>query len=237
MREETRKLHPVPEERFVLVPGGVDLDRFRPVPDRHGLRRRIGVPPGLLLFTLRRLVPRMGLEDLIRAVGRLPDHPVPVHLWVGGTGPEAGRLGRLAEAEGRGRVRLLGRVGEDDVPDLYAAADIFVLPSRDLEGFGLVTLEALASGTPVIATPIGANPEVLSGLDPDLLPAGTGPEAIAERLVEAQAGRWCDLVFRMKCRLYAETRFGWDRAIDRLEDLFAACGGQAGEAVETRTRA
>ena len=72
-------------------------------------------------------------------------------------------------------------------------------------------------GSIPIATPAGANPEVISDLDPDLILAGLGPEAIADRLMKAQGGRWCDAGFRARCRQYAAERFPWGRAIDLFE--------------------
>ena len=225
MRGEAQRLHRLRDDRFALIPGGVDLDRFHPAVDREALRRRLGVPPGLLIFTLRRLVPRMGVGDLVRAVGTVSDSPRPVSLWVGGEGPEGPGLRRLAESVGRGRVRFLGTLGEAEAADIYAAADIFVVPSRDLEGFGLATLEALASGTPVIATPAGANREVLSDLDPALIPAGIGTEHLARKIAEAQSGRWCDAAFRTRCRRYAEERYPWSLAIDRFESLATSVSG------------
>ena len=113
------------------------------------------------------------------------------------------------------RVHLLGRVPEETLPQLYRAADLFVLPTESLEGFGLVTIEALASGTPVVATPVGATPEILEQLDKDLIGAGTSSQAIASgirRFLERSASTRAELAQRG--RELCERRYGWERVTE-----------------------
>src|SRR3989442_11695926 len=120
-------------------------------------------------------------------------------------------------------VRFLGFVPERDLPAYYGAADAFVLPTRELEGFGLVTVEALACGTPVLGTPIGATPEILEPLDRSLLFAHSGPTAVAEGICrflerrERDPGAVRDL--RRACVTHAERQYGWRRSVDALEDM------------------
>ncbi|MCZ6688682.1 MAG: glycosyltransferase family 4 protein [Planctomycetota bacterium] len=219
MQDEARRLYGLGLGRMAIIPGGVDLDRFRPSANRVELRKRLGVPPGLLIFTLRRLVPRMGVERLVEAVASLSDKPRPVQLWIGGTGPEETKLRNLAEKRGKGRVRFLGHVPEADAPNLYAAADLCVVPSIDLEGFGLATLESLACGTPVLATPVGANPEILRDLDVDLLLTSTDSDAIAKGIDAGRNGRWDDPTLRERCRSHAAARYAWGSAVSLFEAL------------------
>jgi len=225
--QKVHRVHGIPAGRIAVIPGGVDLARFRPAADRAGLRRRLGLPPGArLLLTVRNLVPRMGLETLIAAMARVaPEAPGAV-LWIGGEGPLRRALEETAQALGlAGQVRFLGFVPEERLPELYAAADLFVLPSRELEGFGMVTLEALASGLPVLATPVGGSCEILAPLGEGFLLEDAGVEALArgmrsflERL-EADASAAPRLA--AACRRHAESRYGWDRHLERLEALFA----------------
>ncbi|MBI2899406.1 MAG: glycosyltransferase family 4 protein [Planctomycetes bacterium] len=171
-----KALHPrIPDGRLHLVPGAVDLDRFRPGGSKAENRRRLGlVETGTLLLTVRRLVPRMGIESLIDALPPLLRRHPDVSLVVGGDGPLRPALEKRAADL---PVRFLGYVQDEQLPALYRAADVFVLPTRALEGFGLVAIEAMACGTPALGTPVGAIPEVLGA---DLLLPGTEPEAIAE---------------------------------------------------------
>ena len=127
-------------------------------------------------------------------------------------------LRRFVAAEGLAdNVTFVGFVDDSDLVRYYQAADLFVLPSLAFEGFGMVTLEALACGTPAVGTPIGATPEILDRLAPQLLLGGTEPHAIRRGIGamlsdDDAAGR-----LRALCRKYVETHYGWDRAVDALE--------------------
>jgi glycosyltransferase involved in cell wall biosynthesis len=151
--------------------------------DRSGLQRSLGWPEGRVLFTLRRLVPRMGLDRLLRAFCDARKTTGNVSLVIAGDGPLRGSLQSLASELGlAGSVRFEGRVPDEALPRMYAAADAFVLPTAELECFGLIALEALASGRPVLATPIGAIPEVVGAIEPLWL-AEDGSVAALTRLL------------------------------------------------------
>jgi glycosyltransferase involved in cell wall biosynthesis len=83
----------------------------------------------------------------------------------------------------------LGRVSDEDLVRWYRSADLVVLPTQELEGFGLATAEALASGTPVLGTPAGATPELLTDLDPGLVAADVTPDAIADAVIAMTSDR------------------------------------------------
>ncbi len=204
---------------IVRIPGGADLARFRPTPDRAAVRRALGIPAdGLLLVTVRNLEPRMGLDALIRAVA-LVGKDIPVRLLLGGEGRLHRQLEDLARSLGvTGVVRFTGLIPEADLPRYYQAADCFVLPTRDLEGFGLVTVEALACGTPVLGTPVGATPEILAPLAPELLTDDASPEALA-RGIRRVAPLVGDDGFRARCRAHAEGHYGWPTVVARLEEV------------------
>ncbi len=228
---QVRELHRVGPERILKIPGGVDLARFRPDADRPAIRSRLGLPEGPLLFTLRNLEPRMGLDSLLRAMAPVRERLPEVRLLVGGAGslrPELERLvARLALGE---HVRFLGFVDERVLPLYYQAADFFVLPTRELEGFGLVTAEALACGTPVLGTPVGATPEILREIDPGLLFDGTAPAALADGIQRHLAaarqhpGRYEAL--RHRCASQAASRFGWEAVVERLGHELAGLAGR-----------
>lgn len=200
--------------RTDIVPAGVDTDHFRPPERKDVLRQRMGLgEKAPLLFTVRRLVERMGLEDLIDACGLLAERGIPFDLAIGGEGPLRAKLeDRAAATPTAGRIRFLGRIPEEELPDRYGACDLFVLPTRSLEGFGMVTLEALACGVPVAATSVGATPEILSALDEALLFHAPGAEAMASHLARllSDPGRLESL--GKKARALAEAEFPWSRA-------------------------
>lgn len=213
------EIHGVTGERVTLIPGGVDVRRFRPAADRRDVRDSLGLSgDGPLLFTVRRLVPRMGIELLLRALATLPG----VRLVVGGQGWLRSELEETAASLGVGdRVRFVGLISDADLVRYYQATDLVVLPSVALEGFGLVTLEALACGTPIVATPVGGAVDVLAGLEPGWLARAATPEALAEALASAldtAAGR-ADVAAR--CRTHA-TRYAWEGIATRYEAVYAA---------------
>lgn len=222
MEERLLHAHPGLENRVAILPGGVDLDRFRPAENRQAVKTTLGIPPGrLVLLTVRNLEPRMGLDHLLHAMADVAK-TVQVVLLVGGRGPIENELKDLAGRLGlNSSVRFEGYIPEERLPLYYQAADFFILPSKALEGFGLVAVEALACGTPVLGTPVGAIPEVLRGLGADLLFDGIDPDAIGrgiqEHLKRVQADPEGYEAFRKHCRAYAVTRFGWDLIIKQLE--------------------
>lgn len=202
--------HPQHADRVVRVLGGVDVDRFAPLADA---RERLALSPRTpLLVTARRLEPRMGIDQLLRALVHMPD----VKLAVIGTGASERRLRQLAEALGvAARTQFVGRVPDAQLRTWYAAADVVVLPTTAYEGFGLVTAEALACGTPVVATPVGASPELLRPLDPRLVASGASGEALAAAIVQALSANGTEL--RTRCREYAVRRYAWETVIPKWE--------------------
>lgn len=163
---------PAPRPHHVVVPPGVDCDRFVPLAAdaRRAVRSRLGLPAdGPLIASVSRLVPRKGMDVLVEAAARLAPSFPGLTVAIAGTGREAGRLEAQVRRL-RAPVRLLGRVPEEDKADLLAAADVFAMACRnrwgglEQEGFGIVFLEAAASGTPQVAGDSGGAAEaVLDG--------------------------------------------------------------------------
>lgn len=225
----------VPLTHVHLIQAGVDLGRFEPKDGRDVARQRLGLPQDTkIVLSIRRLVPRMGLEALIEATQILLDTHLEVKLVIVGTGFYEAALREFVSQRGlQGRVVFTGYVQESQLPLYYRAADLFVLPSAALEAFGLVTLEALASGTPVLATTVGASGELLRGLDEQMLMASRNPSDIAARLERVLSSKDSDLSRR--CREYAVTKFNWGEKVVLLEGLYRSLNGksQQKDTVET----
>ncbi len=226
------KLYRIPAERIVKIPGGADLDRFHPAPDRRRVRAELGLPIDRpLLLTVRNLETRMGLDTLLSAMAVVARGAPDAHLLIGGAGSLRPALEAQARALGLDKqVTFLGFVAEADLPRYYQAADVFVLPTRELEGFGLVTVEALACGTPVLGTRVGATPELLEPIDPGLMFGAGGAAAMAadvlafldrQRRDPAGAER-----LRAACRRHAAARYGWDHVVAGLERVLAGLAAQ-----------
>jgi glycosyltransferase involved in cell wall biosynthesis len=198
----------IPQERIRVVPGCVDVEQFNlpisPTEARLKLQLPLGRP---IVLAVRRLVRRMGLEDLVDAVKLLKRQQPDVLLLIAGKGRlEAELQARITEAGLDDNVKLLGFVPDQHLAALYRAATISVVPTVALEGFGLITVESLASGTPVLVTPVGGLPEAVAGLSRDLVLPTTGAAAIADGLAAALDGS-LKLPDADACRAYARANF------------------------------
>ena len=216
--EQLPRWHGSPLPPLTLISGGVDSARFSPAADRKEVRSRLGVKPEELLFlAVRRLDPRMGLLSLIDAFAQCSAACPHARLWIAGIGPQRDALqARIDALQLSGRAQLLGFVPEAELPDRFNAADCAVMPSLDLEGFGLATVESLACGTPVIGSRAGATPELLVPLSGELLFRANDTEALAAKLrAVCSSPAW--LPDRAQCREHAETNFSWDRPVTAFE--------------------
>ncbi len=224
MASQAFHLHPrLEKSKTAIIPGGVDTEHFRPVERRELQRQKLGVAPDeALLLTVRNLEPRMGLGNLLEAMPHILRSEPKAICMIGGSGPLEVALRQKATELGLGdRVRFTGFIPEADLPGYYSAADLFVLPTSALEGFGLVTVEALACGTPVVGTPIGGTPEILRGLDPKLILAGANPSDIADGVLENLTRiRKDPSGWRERCRRYAVENYSWPAVVAQLEEVF-----------------
>jgi len=200
-----------------VIPGGIDgrrfsVDRVRQPPDD-------ALAP--VLFTARRLTPRTGVDELIRAMPVIAERLPGAQLKIAGTGPQEVELRELATSTGLdGAIEFLGRISDEALVDWYRRASLVVLPTRELEGFGLTTAEALACGAAVIGTPAGATPELLAPLDPSLLAEDVSAAAIAEAVV-AVLGK-PDRLERIRAAAAARIMpaMGWDAVADRYLEIY-----------------
>lgn len=235
-RDMLHRVYGVPLDQIRVVPGAADTDRFVPHPDPGARKSELGLDELPTVLTVRRLVHRMGLLQLVDAwkevAARMPD----ARLLIGGKGPLKEELERRIAGYGLQRqIRLLGYVPDELLPHYYQAADLFVVPTQALEGFGLITVEALASGTPVVATPVGGSREILDRFRPDLLLRGKDDRAIAAGLLQALARRG-QLPTAEQCRRHVMEHYTWQAVTGKVEALFAefAAGGGVGRPGDRR---
>jgi len=208
LKEAIVGLGVAPDDVTVLR-NGVDLEHFRPL-DREKARKQVGAD-GITLLSVGHLIERKGHDLVIRALVDLPD----CRLIVVGAGPEDSRLQALANSLGVApRVRLVGAKPPGDMPLYYSAADMLVLASSR-EGWANVLLEAMACGTPVVASNVWGNPEVVASPAAGRLM----PERTPAALVEAVRDLSRNAVERSATRRYAEG-FGWDATTTGQLELF-----------------
>ncbi|MFC7216738.1 glycosyltransferase family 4 protein [Streptomyces polyrhachis] len=219
-------LTPGAAARMVQLPPGVDEKTFHPGSGGAAVRERLGLSDRPVVVCVSRLVPRKGQDTLIRGWAQvLRAVPEAVLLVVGG-GPYRAELEKLAATCGvADSVRFTGPVAWEELPAHYGAGDVFAMPCRtrrgglDVEGLGIVYLEASATGLPVIAGDSGGAPDaVLHGETGYVVPGGS-PAAVAERVVELLGD--ADLRERMgaRGREWVEEKWRWDLLAGRLEQL------------------
>ena len=214
------EIHHYPENRVIKIPGGVDLNRFNlPAGGKLAAKGDAGLPlDKTLFFTVRNLVPRMGLESLIKAFNGSETLREKGLLLIGGKGFLAEHLKSMVDNSNlQESIRFLGHVPEEDLPQMYRAANFFVLPTRKLEGFGLVILEAMACGTPVLGTPIGAIPELIGPFDGRLIFDGTGWLDIKKKMEEVIVRPDKFQFDPHICRTFVEENFSWEKVVDTFE--------------------
>ena len=212
----------MPADRLHMLRNGVDLDRFQAM-DRAHARARIGHEGQPLLLSVGNLIALKGHDLCIDALALLlPQHPG-ARLLVVGVGPDSDKLTRYATDQGvADRVHLVGAVPNAELPHWYSAADCLLLASSR-EGWPNVLLEAMACGTPVVASNVGGIPEIVSSPRLGrLLPqrdAKTLAASIHEVLLAA--------LDRSAVRAYAQS-FGWQETSQRQHNLFAHTAQSAG---------
>ncbi|MDQ6945561.1 MAG: glycosyltransferase family 4 protein [Actinomycetota bacterium] len=209
----------IPPWTIEVIPPGIDLSRFVPG-NKQAARLKLDLPADRrVVVTVRRLVPRMGLDVLIQAWALARPYVNDATLLIVGDGPERLPLRLLVdELDGGESIRFLGRVDDETLQRSYHAADLSVIPSLDLEGFGLVALESLASGTPVLATDSGGLPEALSALDPTLIVPAGDAAALSSKLCQVLTDRQV-LPTASRCRSHAAS-YSWDSVAKRNQAAY-----------------
>ena len=198
-----------PREKVHTLRNGVDLDLFRPL-DRNSIRNELELS-GPVLASVGHLIERKGHHLVIEALKGLPG----ATLLIVGEGEDRGALEKFAARSGvAGRVRFLGPVAHEKLAEIYNAADALVLASSR-EGWPNVLLEAMASGTPVVATPVHGSVDIVRTPEAGRLAKDQSAPAIADAVRSLLAAP----PPREAVRLYAE-KFSWDETSDGLAALF-----------------
>ena len=220
-RDILHQEYQVPLEQIYIVPGGVDLNRFdikvSPVNARNQLNWH---PDRPTIFCIRRLAKRMGLENLITAMAEVCKVYPDVLLYIAGKGELAATLQtQITDLGLDDNVKLLGYVSDEDLPVCYRAANFSVVPTVALEGFGLIVIESLAAGTPVLGTPIGGIPEILRPFSEDLVFAGIETQQLAQGIIEALSGDRI-LPSSKACLEYVQQNYLWEDISQKIKQVY-----------------
>jgi phosphatidylinositol alpha-1,6-mannosyltransferase len=215
-----------------IVPPGVDTDRFRPLDgsERSAVRTELGLPVDApVVVSVSRLVPRKGMDTLVRAAARMRTRVPDLVVAIAGSGRQEARLASLVEHTGA-PVRMLGRVPDSLLPGLYGAGDVFAMPCRsrwgglEQEGFGIVFVEAAAAGVPQVAGESGGAAEAVEHGTTGLVVDRPEDEGrLADSLVELLADDRRRAEMGRASRLRAVEEFSYDVLAERLRhDMDAA---------------
>jgi phosphatidylinositol alpha-1,6-mannosyltransferase len=215
-----------PRATLAQLSSGVDTALFHPQAGGADVRRRLGLTGRPVIVCVSRLVPRKGQDVLIRALPavrrRVPDTAL---LCVGG-GPDAPRLQRLAAEHGvAGDVVLTGSVAWEELPAHYAAGDVFAMPCRsrraglEVEGLGIVFLEASATGLPVVAGRSGGSPDAVLDGRTGVVVDGTSVAAVADAVAGLLGDPARAKAMGAAGRAWVEQQWRWDVLAERLRGL------------------
>jgi len=213
--KEVRENHGTPLDRFTIVPGAVDVDRFAPRDEEAVGALQDSTAPTLLYHG--RVDERKGAVDMIDAVAKLPDS---IRLIMSGIGPDVGAVEERIRTLGvEDRVEMTGYAPYDTVPDIYRRGDVFVSPTY-AEGFSNTILEAMASGVPIVSTETVGVVDCLRDEDNALLVSPGDPDGLAEalyRMVEND-----DLRTRLAEDALSECRstYAWSVIARQIADIY-----------------
>jgi glycosyltransferase involved in cell wall biosynthesis len=162
----------------------------------------------------------MGLENLIAAIDKVRHYHPDILLYIAGKGELAQTLqAQIKELELSEHVHLLGYLAEQQLPLAYRAANFSVVPTLSFEGFGMIAIESLAAGTPVLATPVGGIPEILKPFCEDLLFEGCSVEQLVRGITEALSHQRL-LPTSEVCQAYIRENYAWDKIARQIKFVY-----------------
>jgi phosphatidylinositol alpha-1,6-mannosyltransferase len=223
-----RALSPAAAARMTRLAPGVDSGAFHPGAGGAAVRDRLGLAGRPVVVCVSRLVPRKGQDTLIRAWPQVRAAVPDAALLLVGGGPYAGQLRWLASGLGvAGSVIFTGAVPWPELPSYYDAGDVFAMPCRtrrrglDVEGLGIVYLEASATGLPVIGGDSGNAPDAIRDGETGYVVPGRSPAAVAGRLVHLLTDPAGARAMGEKGMAWVDQEWRWDLVARRLQDILA----------------
>jgi glycosyltransferase involved in cell wall biosynthesis len=213
----------IPAHKVHYVPNGVDTEKFVPRAATNGVRRKHGIPEdALVVLSPRRLVPKNGVEYLVRAAPAVIQSQPKARFLLLGDGPEAANLRSTAQRLGVGdALHFVGTVPNDRMSEYYACADVVAVPSL-VEATSIAALEAMASGKPVVSTDVGGLPDVVLDGATGLLVKPRDPAALAGALSRVLQDGNMRRRLGASARRRAHETFGWDTIVKQTHKIYEA---------------
>lgn len=209
-------------EKMTVIPNGVDASAFRPSQEsRSRIRKELNVGDEPLAINVSRLVPKNDIVTTMRGFKRACEEVPGMKLLIIGEGPEKEALIKEAEYLGiKDSTIFLGYKPNNVIAQYYSAADIFIRTPVD-EGFGIVFIEAMATGIPTIGTDVGGVPDIITNGENGLLIRAGDEQAVGEAITELVKNRDLARKIGNEGRISVESRFSWDAITDQIESLYA----------------
>ena len=219
---QIRSRAPRASHKVRVIPTGVETDFFHPPDDKAAVRSRLGIPPDMpVVLGVGRLAGVKQFDRLITAFAAAWARGLDARLVIAGDGPARPSLERLTATYGvQDRVHLAGYCDPERLRAFMQAADLQVCSSA-FENLSLAILEGMACGTPVLGTPGGGTPELLSQIDPALVLPDDHAHSIADALPHWLNDRQRLADLGRRARQVAVERYDWDRVVDGLESVCA----------------
>lgn len=207
-------------ENIKVIPPGVNCELFQSG-DRKLAREKLNLPQkNFIIFSARSLIPRSGISLALQAIAKVRESLPDCLYLIAGDGQYRVVLEALVKYLSLEKhVLFLGNISDRELPLYYQAADLFLLPTVALEGFGLVILEAWASALPVVGTPIGAISEVLSPITPEFILKDCTPDTMFVSLKKIADKPDELFTTGKKCYEYVIRNYSWSKTTDRFLDL------------------
>jgi glycosyltransferase involved in cell wall biosynthesis len=220
-RQILHQTYAVPLKKIFIVGGGINTAEFDLGLSIAQAREKLGWSQNRrIIFCVRRLVQRMGLENLIEAIATVRQKHPDVLLLIAGKGGIADALqSQIQELQLEDHVKLLGFVSDQDLAIAYRAAELTIVPTVSLEGFGLIVIESLAAGTPVLGTPIGGIPEILRSLSSDLILESSETKHLAQGMIEALSGQR-QMPSSAVCQAYVKQNYDWQAITQQIKSVY-----------------
>jgi len=208
-------------DKIVVIPNGVDITRFNPVNSTVPGSLPLSTPEKPIILYVGRLAYRKGIHVLLKAMPYILEAIPQTRLLIAGSGYMEGLIRLLVKSLNlEDHVELLGFVPDDELPSLYNLSDLFVLPSIYCESFGITLLEAMASGTPIVASETGGVPEVIENeVDGILFEKGNEID-LADAVVKVLSSPTLAEELAKNARKKVEERYSWTVVGEAIEEVY-----------------
>jgi glycosyltransferase involved in cell wall biosynthesis len=206
-------------ENLLLIPNGVDLDRFRPTAvDSSNI---LNFKNKSLLISVSRLTEKNGLEYLIKAIPAILNEVQNAHLLIIGGGPVENKLKDLVrQLNLENDVTFIGVIPHNDVQKYLSVSDVFIRASLD-EGFGIAFIEAMAMGVPVIGTDVGGIPDIIQHGTTGLLVKPCNPEMIATSVIRLHKDVQFKKTIITNAKNHVKERFDWSKIFQKIDNAYS----------------